>query len=155
MAIKCEAVRMHTRYLLSTLLCTALSPTIVAQNRGATKVYKDQFMELHQKTTAMLARAEQEVKNNAPAEDRSELRHENLALTKLVHRLEEESARSYVDDSKSVQNPDKDLLVIESGCDQLGFVLGALDSYLDTGDSAFLGFAKKGSELVSSIELLL
>jgi hypothetical protein len=60
-----------------------------------------------------------------------------------------------VEDSKRIQNPDKDFLFIESGCQQLSFVLDALDNYLDTGDSAFLGFAKKGNEVAASIEALL
>lgn len=148
---------MQARCLITALLFfTTLSPvSITAQNRGATKIYKDQFVQLHEKTTTLLARAEQRVKTGASEEDRSELRHENLALTALVHRLGEESEKSYVEDSKRVQNPDKDLLFIESGCEQLSFVLAALDNYLDTRDSAFLGFAKKGNEIASSIEALL
>ena len=54
-----------------------------------------------------------------------------------------------------MQSPNKDLLFIESGCEQLSFVLSVLDNYLDSEDRAFLSLAKKGDELASSVQELL
>ena len=148
---------MSIKHLLAALPCFALvfAVPMDAQGRGAAKIYREQFVQLHERTKAALARAEQQVKNGSSPEDRSELRREGIALTTLVHRLSEESGRSYVEDSKRVENPNKDLLFIESGCEQLSFVLDALDSFLATEDKAFLSFAKRGNELASSIEELL
>src|SRR4051812_12236777 len=102
---------MHVGALFIAMLCCTAVPPIstTAQNRGVTKLYRDQFVQLHERTTAMLDRAEQLVKNGASDQTRLELQEETLALTKLVQRLSEESMRTYVDDEKRNGKPDKDL----------------------------------------------
>ena len=127
-----------------------------AQDNGAVKVYRDQFIQLHARARTVLFRAEEQVRSAPAADSRAaaDLREKTLALAKLVHALEEDAGRSYVEglrrapDStkagQSPQNPNKTLLFVESGCDQMDFILGAVDNYLETGDRSFLRICEKG-----------
>jgi hypothetical protein len=80
-----------------------------------------------------------------------DLRQEILALTKLIHRLEEESMATNLDNARS----DKTILLVSAGCRAMDFVLGAIDSYIDTDDRSFLGLARDGDALIKSVERLL
>jgi hypothetical protein len=62
-----------------------------------------------------LERGEQQVKKGSSPDERSELRQEDLALATLLHRLSEEATRAYIEDSKRVRNPNKDLLFYRVG----------------------------------------
>jgi|SRR5579864_4612342 hypothetical protein len=141
---------------------------VFAQDSGTAKVFREQFAQLHKRTTDVMTRAEQTVRDGtAQTADGSELRHEILALTSLVHNLDEDAQRSYLNaltasrdalkegGTRRTENPNKDVLFVEMGSEQLAFVLGALDNFLETEDKAFLGFAKQGNDLTSSIEKLL
>lgn len=66
-----------------------------AQDTGSAKIYREQFVQLHERTKSFLDHAERQVKEGSSSADRSELRHEGLALTALVHRLSEEAVRAY------------------------------------------------------------
>ena len=47
---------------------------------------------------------------------------------------------------------DKSLLLVSQACSGLDFVLLAVDSYLDTGDRAFLQLARQGAALMDATE---
>lgn len=145
-----------------------ITPCLFSQDSGTAKVYLEQFAQLHKRTADLMARAEQTVRDGtAQAAQGSELRHEILALTSLVHNLDEDAQRSYLNalkasrdalkegGTKRTQSPNKDVLFVETGSEQLSLVLGALDNFLETEDKAFLSLAKQGNDLASSIEKLL
>ena len=147
----------------------------LAQDSGTVRVYRDQFVQLHTRTRALLSRVEQRGREAAAADSpetlkvQLEMQEEIRALTKLVHALSEDAAKSYVEGlernvermraGQNLSNPnqglDKGLLFVQSGCDEMGFVLSTLSNYLDSGDRAFLGFAKRGDDLTASIEAVL
>jgi hypothetical protein len=122
--------------------------TVTAEEVGAAKVYIAQFVELHTKV-------EQIMKNITQVKNKQDLREEMFALVKIIHRLDEESARTNLDMLKRGQASDKKLLLVSQGCEALEFVTSALDNFLDTGDRAFLGFAKNGNNLVNSVKKIL
>ena len=137
------------------LYCAILACAMYAQDTPSAKVYKGQFVELHAKTTAILHRADELVRRGSTDSALLDLQEEIFAITKLVHRLGEESARSNVDVMKKGQSADKTLLLVSSGCEEMSFVLQEVDNFLDTKDRAFLGFAKRGDDITSSLQDIL
>ena len=127
----------------------ALDQSILAQNAGATKVYKTQFIELRAKVKSVSDRIEQQRTGS------TDLRGEILALTKLIHRLQEEAMDSDIESIKRGREPETTLLLVSQGCIALDFVLTALSNYMDTGDRAFIGLVKDGDVLIKSIEKIL
>ena len=87
--------------------------------------------------------------------DKQDIDEELFALTKLVHRLGEESQRSDVENSTRGQSRNKTLLLIAQGCDLLAFVLTAVGNFVDTNDLSFWVLARDGDTLVGSIRKLL
>ena len=138
---------------LAISLCLAvilsLSRPILAQNAGAAKVYKTQFIELRARTKSIFDRIEQR------KESLNDLREEILPLTKLIHRLDEEAIGSDLESTKRGGEQQKTLLLVAQGCIALDFILSALSNFIDTGDRAFIGLAKDGDVLVKSIERIL
>ena len=82
------------------LCCVILACPMYAQDTGAAKIYRDQFVQLHTKTTAILHRAEELAKGDSTDKAILNLHEEIFALTKLVHQLSEESLRSNLDEMK-------------------------------------------------------
>ena len=134
------------------LACTVGSSQIVqAQTSGATNVYRNQFIDLRAKVQSVFQRTEQQSRRADDYKAKTNLREEILALTKLIHRLEEESLASNVETRKT----DKTLLLVSQGCRAMDFVLGALDSYIESDDRAFLGLSRDGDVLIKTVERLL
>jgi hypothetical protein len=131
------------------IMAFALVQSIPAQNVGAAKVYKTQFIELRAKVKLVFDRIEQQ------RGGLTDLREEILALTKLIHRLQEEAMGSDMESTKRGHESDKTLLLVSQGCIALDFVLTALSNHIDTSDRAFIGLAKDGDVLIKSIEKIL
>ena len=72
-----------------------------------------------------------------------------------VNRLGAESLRSNLDGLKKGQPPNKTLLLVASGCEEIAFVLQVFDNFLDTKDRVFLGFAKHGDDITSALQEIL
>jgi len=138
------------------LCCVSLACPMYAQDTGAAKIYREQFIQLHTKTTAILHRAEELAKGDSTDNALLNNLHEEIfALTKLVHQLSEDSLRSNLDEMKRGHSFNKTLLLVSSGCEEMNFVLQVLDNFLDTKDRAFLGFAKRGDDITSSLQEIL
>jgi hypothetical protein len=138
------------------------------QDFGAVRVFREQVVQLHTKTKLMLTRSEEQTRAPQTTDNQRAIVNaleEINALTKLVNSLGEDASRSYVDGLRKASetaksggtplDPDKTLLVVESECNEMSFVLSTLYNFLQTGDRSFLGFARKGDELTSSIEAVL
>lgn len=125
------------------------------QTSGAAHVYRTQFLELRGKVAIILDKASPVNASRLSPKDKQDLEEELFALTKLAHRLGEESERSDVENLKRGQSPDKTLLLIAQGCDLLAFVLTALRNFVDTNDLSFWVLARDGETLVGSIQKLL
>ena len=142
------------RVALSGMIIALLVFVVVVQTssqESATKVYRDQFVSLHDRVQDMLGRS----KAMPSRGERAPLNDELFATLKLVHRLEEEAAKTYYDGLQQGRAPDKPLLLVAQGCDGLNFVINALQNFLETQDHAFLGFAVDGMATVKSIRKLL
>jgi hypothetical protein len=112
------------------------------------RVYRSQYAELKSKAVSLLDRAT-ESRSNARA-----LREEQLALLKLVHRLEEQTMADNGERTGRSQPSDKGLLLVWQACNALDFVLAATDNYIDSGDGSFLQLARQGMALAESVERL-
>lgn len=126
------------------VVCSLASAPVAQSTEGA--VYRSQYVELKAKAVGLIERTANS-RQNAPA-----LRNERLALLKLIHRLQEVAMSDNATRGKSGQPSDKTLLLVSQGCSGLDFLLLALDSYLDTGDRAFLGLARESITLLNSTE---
>ena len=67
---------------------------------------------------------------------------EILALTKLIHRLEEEAASTNNEYFRRTQKSSKTLLLVQQASKAVDAMLAALSSFIDTDDRTFLGFAR-------------
>jgi hypothetical protein len=146
------------RHLIFTLLAPAVAILVspmYAQDSGAANVYKDQFVQLHARTKEILHKAEELGKGDSTDRAILNLEEETLALNKLVNQLGAESLRSNLDGLKKGQPPNKTLLLVASGCEEIAFVLQVLDNFLDTKDRVFLGFAKHGDDITSALQEIL
>jgi hypothetical protein len=155
-------------YLAAIVWVLVLAQNSFGQDSGTAKVYREQVIQLHTRAKTLLARAEELgriAQTSANQRVTIDTMDEIHALNNLVGSLEQDAGRSYVDGlrkaaeiaktGRTPPDPDKTFLVIDSECSEMGFFLGSLDNFLQTGDRAFLGFAKKGDELTSSIEAVL
>jgi len=52
---------------------------------------------------------------------------------------------------KKAKTADKDLLLVQNGCQSLDLALSAFDSYLDTSDREFLGIARDAEVMARNI----
>lgn len=142
--------------IVRTLTLLLLVCPMYAQDApGAAKVYKDQFVQLHAKTTSILHRVE-ELMNGDPT-DRAilNLEGEMNALHQFINHLGEDSLRSNLDEMKKGHSPNKTFLFVSSGCEEMGFVLDVLENFMDTRDRAFLGLAKRGEDITGSMQEIL
>jgi|GEM_PF-4432608 len=129
--------------------------SIHAQDSGAAKVYRTQFLESRVKVKAMLERVDRLSRSTINERTKINLQEEIFALTKLIHRLQEEAASSNIDAATRGQDSNKTLLLVSQGCIAMDYVLSALNSYIDTNDRAFLGLARDGDNLINSVEKIL
>lgn len=140
--------------ILQFVCLLAVIPTLsqlAAGQTGASRVYREQFFDLRSKVQSVLKRTEPDTRGPWTSKIRTDLRQEILALTKLVHRLEEEAMTSDLSNDRS----DKTILLVSAGCKALDFVLGAVDSFVETDDRSFLGLARERETLIKSVERLL
>jgi hypothetical protein len=138
-------------HLSGSLACVLVVFQIASAQTGAPNVYRNQFFDLRARVQSLVKRTEPQSRATWTNKTRMDLREEILALTKLIHRLEEESLASNLDNARS----DKTILLVSTGCKAMDFVLEALDSYIDTDDRSFLGLARDGDVLIKSVERLL
>jgi len=141
--------------LVPVVIALYLTQTAYAQGSGATNVYRTQFFEMHAKVKTIFERAGRQGRSEPNHKARVSLREEILALTKLIHRLEEEAARADLEGMERGRNSNKSLLLVAQGCKAMDFVLNALDNYITTDDRSFLSLARDGDSLIKSIEKML
>ena len=139
----------------SCVVVVGLQLSTSAQDSGAAKVYRTQFIETRAKVKNILDRVDMLTRGAADNQTKQNLREEILALTKLIHRLDEEAGQSDIDAMNRGRESNKTLLLVNQGCMAMDYLLKALDSYLETNDRAFLSFAKDGSKLIDSVEKIL
>ena len=135
----------------ASLLATAMVVLVSAissaapQVSPAARVYRSQYKDLRNKATDLLERS------RAPRSDKLALQQENLALVKLVHRLQEEADRDSFDRSKPGQS-DKSLLLVAQACVALDFMLTSIRNFNDSGDLAFVQLARQAGPLMDATE---
>lgn len=118
------------------------------QASPSASVYRSQYGDLKSKAVSLLDRAT-ESRGNARA-----LHEEQLALLKLVHRLEEQTMADNRERTGRSQPSDKGLLLVGQACNALDFILAATDNYIDSGDRSFLQLARQAIALAESVERL-
>jgi hypothetical protein len=143
-----------TIFILS-IVAFCFTQPIHAQDSGAAKVYRSQFLDSRVKVKSMLDTVDRLSRGTIDNRDKMNLQEEMLALTKLIHRLQEEALSSNNDAVGRNQDPNKTLLLISQGCIAMDYMLSALSSYIDTNDRAFLGLARDGDNLINSVEKIL
>jgi len=123
-----------------------------AQN-GQEKVWLEQSHSLHKKVLDLFQRAESAV--SLPPRESLSLQEEILAVSKLLHRLEEESERSNVDGVRKGKQDSRTPLLIAHGAKADDLVLAFLSSWLSTKNPEFLVFAKAARSVPEKIDGLL
>jgi hypothetical protein len=135
--------------LIFSIFLTINSSPLEAQATGANKIYITQFNEMCSKVSNLLNRV------MSQGDKKMTTREEIFALTKLIHRFHEESAKTNADGLKNGLPSNKTILLIGQGCQAMDFVLNALDNYIDTEDRSFIALAKRGDDLIKAIEKLI
>ena len=125
-----------------------LSPSVLAQTSGAEAVFRTQIVELHAKAIGILDRIEKSVPGGVP---RRETQEEIFALVRLVHRVDEEAGATDLQYSRRGQPSSKVLLLVQQAAKGIDAMLTALDSYIESEDRSFLGFARDNNALVWSV----
>lgn len=137
-----------SRMLVSAGMVISLAVMSAAPQVSPTgQVYRSQYTDLKSKAVALLERATS--RGNARS-----LHEEQLALLKLVHRLEEQAMSDNGTRSARGQPSDRALLLVAQACNGLDFLLAAVDNYVETGDRAFLTLARQAVVLTDSVERL-
>jgi hypothetical protein len=121
----------------------------LAQNAGAVSVYKAQLLMLHSKTDSILATFDN------PRTRRAEVKEELFTISKLLHRLQEESFRTNGEDIQAGKSANKDLLIIEQACILLDFMAESMTNFIDTNDKVFLLLAKDANNLAIQMRKIL
>jgi hypothetical protein len=118
-----------------------------AQTGGAESVIRGQLVDLHAKAISILDSIEK-----APAGvARQKTFDEVFALIRLVHRLEEEAAATNLQFLKRGQRSSKELLLIQQAAKAIDSTLIAINSFLETDDRAFIGFARDSNALTWTV----
>ena len=123
-----------------------------ADDNDDAKLYRAEFINIQAQTKGILLKADQLVK--AAPTDRSipNLRQEIHALRGNVDNLRQRSVQSNLDEIKNGELSSKTFLVVSIGCEEIAFVLRALDSFLDTRDPDFLSWARRGQIITQELE---
>ena len=123
-----------------------LTSTSHARQSGSAQIYMSQYTQLRERATALIAKSP-----DGPT-DRARLQDQQLALLKLTHRLQEEATRDYYEQSRRPGGEDKSLLFIGNACSALGYTLESFDNFLTNGDRSFLLLARRGIELMDTVQ---
>lgn len=99
------------------------------QDSDAARLYRAQFIDLHAKTKQILERADELVR--AAPTDRSipDLRQQIHSTKEKVDQLQQRSVQSNLDEVKNGELSNKTFLLVSTGCEEINFVLRALDSF--------------------------
>ena len=76
---------------------------------------------------------------------------EQEVLLQQTHGLEGQAMDDFLASYERI-GPDKSLLIVVHACDALAFTLRSLDSFIQTRDRRFLVLAKRGIDLMDSVE---
>ena len=136
------------KWSLLPLALLFLSASASAQTAGAAGVFRAQLIDLHAKTILILERVE---KAGPQGVTRQSTQEEIFALVRLVHRLEEEAGAANLQFIQRGQPSNKTLLLVQQAAKAVDGMLSSLDSYLESDDRAFLGFARDNNALAWSI----
>jgi len=113
-----------------------------------TPVYVEQFANLQSGMKKIYSECSQ---NPTTAEERLSLSDRLFALTKIVHRLEEQVQEADLQSRQQGHAIDKRLRLIEQGSHEVDSVLKALGNYLDTDDRVFWGLAVDFRKTIDTI----
>jgi len=128
------------------LFFTSTSP---AQESTAAK-YRSHYAQLREKVIDLMTRA-QDPSLDRLSPDRLALLHQKQGMLELTHRLEGQAMDDFLASYERI-GPDKSLLIVVHACDALAFTLQSIDSFIQTSDRRFLVLAKRGIDLMDSVE---
>ena len=134
--------------LLPWLAVLVIPASVIAQSSGSEAIFRSQLIELHAKAIAVLERIEKSGPRGIPQQ---QTREEILAITRLLHRLEEEAAATNLQFLQRGQPSNKTLLLVQQASKAIDGMLAALDYYIDSEDRTFLGFARDNNALAWSV----
>ncbi len=123
-----------------------------AQDSDVARLYRAQFIDLHANAKQMLAQADELVRAAPTDASIPNLRQQITLLRNHVNQLRDKSTQSNQEKLKNGELSNKTFLLVSAGCDEILFVLQALDGFLDTRDRDFFGLAKRGEDLTSRLE---
>ena len=126
--------------LLMALTCFAQG---AQETSSVASVYVTQYLGLHEQAEDLMKNSEQ-----SPVLMREE---KIFATIKLLHKLEESVQEENLSRLKKAKTADKDLLLVQNGCQSLDLALSAFDSYLDTSDREFLCIARDAEVMARNI----
>ena len=109
------------------------------------KTYRSQYAQLREKAIALMTGAQD------MSVDRLPLLDEKSVLFELTTRLAGQVGDDFLASYERV-GPDKSLLIVVHACDALAFTLQSIDSFIQTSDRRFLVLAKRGMDLMDSVE---
>ena len=136
------SINRHKTIIWLLIACLNAYSSFALADSGEYKVFKEQFQHHRNKMDELMRKV-------IESEDQSvEIRNEIFALTKLIHRLEEEISRSSIKQQKNKT----DFLLLAQGCQAIDFVLVCLDNYAATKDRIFTLLARKGVDLLNDVE---
>jgi hypothetical protein len=123
----------------------------------AGRIWRGQGLQgrLQAKTTSILHRVEELMRADPTDRAILNLEEEITTLHQRINHLDEDSLRSNLDEMKKRHSPNKTFLFVSSGCEEMGFGLDALGSFMDTNDRAFVGFTTRGEDITGSVEEIL
>ena len=117
--------------ILLSIIAIYFSSVIHAQDLGAAKIYRNQFLESRINVNSMLERVSSLRVETLDNQTEINLQEEIFSLTKLIHNLGEEALRSNNDSLRRKKIQSKTMLLINQGCIAMDYVLSALSSYID------------------------
>jgi hypothetical protein len=117
----------------------------LSAQESTAKTYRSQYAQLREKVIVLMTRAQDS------SVDRIALLNEEGVMLELTHKLEGQAMDDFLASYES-RGPDKSLLLFARACDAMAFTLQSIDSFIQTSDRKFLVLAKRGIDLMDSVE---
>ena len=149
-------VPMWHKYFVAAVCIVLLAGSAYGQDdNDRARLYRSQFSVQHQRTKE-IARSAEELVRAAPTDASiPHLRQEIHEIGIRVGRLREETTNANMDELKRGELSSKTFLLVSSACNQISFVLQAIDQFLETRDPDFLQLARHGGKIAEIVEELL
>ena len=136
---------MKNRKLILLIAPILFFTSTLSAQESKPKMYRSQYAVLREKAIALMTRAQ------GTSADRVALLREKSAILGQTRGLEGQVMDDFLASYES-RGPDKSLLLFVEGCDALAFTLQSVDSFIQTGDQRFIVLAKRGVDLMDSVE---